>query len=100
MFHKNIIDESEKKAIKILEDWDDILNKKSSAALIFEMFYVNLVKNLIHDDLGDDLYEEFSKNSIYPPVTIIVIRPESMLKISIIRICSSWMKYKKMQNII
>lgn len=62
--NKNITDENEKKAIKILEGWNDILDKKSSAALIFETLYVNLVKNLIHDDLGDDLYKEFSKSTL------------------------------------
>ena len=53
----------EKQAFKALEQWDGILKKESSAATVFEMFFLNFVENLIKDELGQDLFHEYFKSS-------------------------------------
>ncbi len=49
----------EKKALELLERWDGVLTVESGATAIFEQFYITFVKNLLLDELGEDLYKEF-----------------------------------------
>jgi len=46
-------------AIEKLTKWDNILTKKGSETLIFEVFIKLLKKNIIKDELGDELYKEY-----------------------------------------
>jgi len=46
-------------ALKTLQDWDLFYTSNSSEAPIFEKFYLQFVKNLLHDEMGETLYQEF-----------------------------------------
>jgi len=52
--------ELQTEALEKLKKWDNILSKNGSEALIFEQFYKILGKNIVKDDLGDELYKEFN----------------------------------------
>ncbi len=54
----------EKKALYMFTKWDGIYTEKSVAASIFEYFYICFAKNIIHDELGDRLYNDFIKQKI------------------------------------
>jgi len=54
-------DKTEQDALKILASWDGVLTKESIAATIFERFYVVLAKNIIQDEIGEDLYTDLLK---------------------------------------
>jgi penicillin amidase len=56
--------ETEKKALELLNGWDGIQGKDSAAAAIFQTFYVVMLKNLIRDELGDELYSEYMDNKV------------------------------------
>ena len=51
----------ELKAVKLLEDWDNVYSKDKIAPLIFEEFYLVLAKNIIKDETGEKLFKEFQK---------------------------------------
>lgn len=53
----------EKSAFNLLQQWNLIMDKDSSSAAIFDSFYVSFVKNLVMDEMGKDLYVEYSKSS-------------------------------------
>jgi len=44
-------------AISYLENWDYYFNPSSTAASIFDLFFMNLSDNMLRDDLGDEAYE-------------------------------------------
>ncbi|MBI5419513.1 MAG: penicillin acylase family protein [Deltaproteobacteria bacterium] len=50
-------------AAKILSEWDRSAGADSRGAVLYEVFYEKLIENVFRDDLGDDLYEEFSRSS-------------------------------------
>jgi penicillin amidase len=52
----------EKQALDRLSHWDGVLSKESTAATIFEYLYIMMVKNLVKDELGEDLYREYLGN--------------------------------------
>ncbi len=49
----------ENQGLTILKDWDDSYGIESSAALIFESLYHKMIRNLLEDDLGSDLFREY-----------------------------------------
>ncbi|MDX9941120.1 MAG: penicillin acylase family protein [Bacteroidales bacterium] len=49
----------EKKALELLERWDGTLTPESGATAIYEQFYITFVKNLLMDEMGEELYKEF-----------------------------------------
>ncbi len=49
----------EKEVLEYLKNWDYQLTADSKAASVFEVMYLNLSRNLKHDEMGDDLYREF-----------------------------------------
>ena len=57
-------DAVEKQALQLLSQWDGVLTKESTAAVIFEKLYMVLVKNLILDELEADLTNEFMGNKV------------------------------------
>lgn len=44
-------------AISYLENWDYQYNSTSTAASIFDLFFMNLSDNILRNNLGDDAYE-------------------------------------------
>jgi penicillin amidase len=52
----------EKQALNLLSHWDGVLSKESTAATIFEHLYMVMVKNLVKDELGEELYREYLGN--------------------------------------
>jgi penicillin amidase len=61
---KNIEDLSaaERKSLELLKSWQGELTKNSAATSVFEKMIFHLTKNLIQDELGDDLLGEFLGN--------------------------------------
>lgn len=55
----NAWSDHERKAIKILSNWDGTLKKSSSAAVIFEKMYLVMIKHLVKGELGNELYKKF-----------------------------------------
>jgi penicillin amidase len=55
---------TEAEAREIFGSWDGQVTKDSAAALLFEKLYVLLLKNLIEDELGLDLYREYADKDI------------------------------------
>jgi penicillin G amidase len=53
----------EQQAFDDLKQWDGVLNKESSAAATFEMFFLHFVENLIKDEMGESIYQEYFKSS-------------------------------------
>jgi len=58
--NKAELSDIETKALAVFQKWDNILSKDDSAALIFEVFYNNINKNLLKDELGEDLYNKYA----------------------------------------
>ncbi len=58
------LSEAEKEALGILRTWDFNLTRESVAATIFEYLYFNTCKELVFDELGEDLFKEFSGKKI------------------------------------
>ena len=52
----------EKQALQQLSQWDGVLSKESTAATIFEHLFLMMVKNLVKDELGEELYREYLGN--------------------------------------
>jgi penicillin G amidase len=52
----------EKEALSILRAWDFSMDKKSSAAAIFENFNLSFIENTFKDQMGDDLYQGYLSN--------------------------------------
>lgn len=56
--------ETEKQALDKLKKWNAHYSKESKAALIFEKFYIEYVKSLTGDELGDSLVGKFLNHDI------------------------------------
>ncbi|MFO8235318.1 MAG: penicillin acylase family protein [Bacteroidales bacterium] len=54
----------ETNGINQLKQWEGKYKKNSSAALIFEQFYINFAKNIVQKELGDSLTELFMSKRI------------------------------------
>ncbi len=53
----------EEEALRLLIDWDGVYTRNSSAALIFEQFYNALLRKVIWDELGDELFNKYISTS-------------------------------------
>jgi len=49
----------ETRALALLESWDCQMTKDSAAALLFEELYAVILKNLVEDELGEELADEY-----------------------------------------
>lgn len=56
--------------VSYLENWDFKYNENSTAASIFDAFFLNFTKNTLKDDLGDAAYENFIIHELIPVRTI------------------------------
>lgn len=54
------LSEIQTKAFEQLKNWNNELTKDSSEALIFETLYKTLGKNIVKDELGSELYKEYT----------------------------------------
>ncbi|NPA68465.1 MAG: penicillin acylase family protein, partial [Chlorobi bacterium] len=54
----------EQKALDMLKNWDNNYDKDKIAPLIFEEFYLILSKNIIEDEIGEDLLKEFQHTDL------------------------------------
>jgi penicillin amidase len=52
-----------REAAKILEEWDLAAGADSRGALLYEVFCEKLIENVYRAELGDDLFEEFTRSS-------------------------------------
>jgi len=52
----------EKQLLDSLKAWDGNMSINSVSATVFEKYYLNIAKNILSDELGDELYTEFLKN--------------------------------------
>ncbi|MGD2086536.1 MAG: penicillin acylase family protein [Candidatus Aminicenantes bacterium] len=52
----------ENQALHLLAHWDGVLSKENTAATIFEYLYMMMVKNLVKDELGEELFREYLGN--------------------------------------
>ncbi|MEE8340812.1 MAG: penicillin acylase family protein [Candidatus Neomarinimicrobiota bacterium] len=64
------LNELELQSAKFLTDWDGILTKESVATTIFDQFYLELIRNIFLDELGEDLYLDFIKVEYTPYLAI------------------------------
>jgi penicillin amidase len=55
---------AENKSLELLANWDGVLARDSAAAAIFEELYGILLKDLVADELGEDLFKELSANTL------------------------------------
>ncbi|MBN1181478.1 MAG: penicillin acylase family protein [Bacteroidales bacterium] len=53
------LDENEKNALTLILSWDRRLIKSSKATGPFEATYINLVKNIFEDEMGQKLYDHY-----------------------------------------
>lgn len=56
-------DKTYSKAFDYLLKWNGTMDADSVAPLLFEKTYLNMISNLLKDDLGDELFTEYFKNS-------------------------------------
>ena len=54
----------EKQVLQLLAGWDRVFTTKSAAAAIFDNLYLIMIKNLVKDELGEELYREYLGNKI------------------------------------
>lgn len=64
-------------AVTYLENWDFKYEKNATAASIFDVFIVNLVKNTLHDEFGEAVYSNFIHHENIPIRTISYLLQDS-----------------------
>ena len=55
----SVLTENELNALMLILSWDGRLTKESKATVPFEATYINLVKNIFSDEMGDELYNQY-----------------------------------------
>lgn len=53
------LDQKSQQALELLRNWDMVYSVNSSQPAIFDMFYIRMVHNLVKDEMGDILFQEF-----------------------------------------
>ena len=56
--------------ISYLENWDYKYTQNSTAASIFDAFFINFTKNTLLDEFGEAAFEHFSKHELIPVRTM------------------------------
>ncbi|GAG26106.1 unnamed protein product, partial [marine sediment metagenome] len=57
------LNELEKKVFEIFTNWDGEMSAKAAGPAVFESFYLTLPKNILMDEMGKELYNEYHGNS-------------------------------------
>lgn len=60
------LDAAETEALALFTRWRGVMAADSPAAALFEKFIAVLLENLVKDELGDTLYDEYMNNVILP----------------------------------
>ncbi len=66
----NNLNNIEKQSAEFLAEWDGVLTKESIATTIFDQFYLELIKNIFLDELGEELYTDYTKVEYTPYLAI------------------------------
>ncbi|MBU0528759.1 penicillin acylase family protein [bacterium] len=64
------LNDIEKQSTNLLAEWDGILTKESIATTIFDQFYLELIRNIFLDELGEDLFADYTKVEYTPYLAI------------------------------
>lgn len=69
----------EKKSIELLKAWDDKSLRDSAAPLIFDAFFLEFAKNIFADEMGGELYAEFSGSRTITDIAVrnLLLKKES-----------------------
>lgn len=67
---KHAESEGFKKAREILAGWDFVMGEESGAAAIFEVTFRKMMDNIFRDELGEALFEQYLKTTMFPPRAI------------------------------
>jgi penicillin G amidase len=59
-----------REALSYLENWDFQFESTSTAASIFDLFFMNLAANVLKDEMGDDAYHAFIRLEHLPVMVI------------------------------
>jgi acyl-homoserine lactone acylase PvdQ len=60
----------ERKTLSILETWDYAMDDSSSAAAVFEAWYLLFYRSIFADEMGDSLYINFVNSYIIFDITL------------------------------
>ena len=55
----NVTDKNLSLALELFKDWDYEMNEFSQVPTIYSVFFMNLLKNIYYDELGEDLFNQF-----------------------------------------
>lgn len=55
---------TEKEGFTILQQWDMNMDANQAAPAIYETFFINLLKNIFADEMGEELYKEFISDKV------------------------------------
>ncbi|MEA2041984.1 MAG: penicillin acylase family protein, partial [Bacteroidota bacterium] len=58
------LNDQQKKALKLLSAWDFNMEADKPESLIFDLTYVYLGKNILTDEMGEDLFAEYQKSDM------------------------------------
>jgi len=60
----------EQDALNSFSEWNGVMSGNSGAAALFEVFYVKFMRNCFHDEMGDEVYEEFTAKTVMPKYAV------------------------------
>ena len=60
-------------ALELFKNWNYEMNEFSQVPAIYSVFYVNLLRNIYYDELGDDLFNQFIFVSSIPYRSVLTI---------------------------
>lgn len=63
ILNKAELNDMEEKALEIFTNWDGEMSAEAAGPAVFESFYLILPKNILMDEMGEDLYYEYYGNS-------------------------------------
>ncbi len=53
-------EEVERRALELLRQWDGTMGRDSAAAAVFDQFYVELIRNIFLDEMGQKLFDLYT----------------------------------------
>jgi penicillin amidase len=67
VLERRFSDEEGRKAREFLSNWDFVMNKDSVGACLFEVTFRKMMDNIFREELGEELFRQYLKTSIFPP---------------------------------
>ncbi len=61
--HRKALTSLEADALNLLRTWDGRMGHDLAAPAVFDQFYVSLVRHIFHDEMGDSLFNEYTRSS-------------------------------------